>query len=738
MGPNKYVLTISFVFLIARLAAAQQNSPVDYATVRFSRIAKAVRVDPRSEEKITMDGRLDEAAWSRAVAVTNFTQWEPKSGAPASEQTEVRFLYDEDNLYVGAICYDSEPEKILAKELKEDFQGTEGDSVAFVLDTLHDRRSGFFFQTNPAGARRDGQVSNDGDTNFDWDGVWDIRTTQTDKGWVAEFVIPFKTLRFPNTEVQEWGMNVLRRVRRRNEDAHWSPLPRRDRLQRVSMAGTLTGLEGIHQGRNFKVKPFAVAGVSNVYVPARREMRREYDYDGGFDSKYGITQQITLDTTYRTDFSQVEVDTQQVNLTRFSLLFPEKREFFLENSGNFTFGVPISQAFVAGAVSNTNNLIPFFSRRIGLSAEGTPIPLVGGGRLSGKIQTYDLGLLAMKTEKFGAAPSNTFTVGRIKRNLTAGTYVGGMFTNRDSTISGDYNRVYGADSRIRIKRIELGAYLMRSDTPGRSGNNQVRQVEAGFRGNDLSIITSFHQVQGNFNPELGFLRRSDIENTFASIGWRPRPSIPRVRNLIFSSSVNYFSTGAGVIDAREQTAQVGLIFEKSSQFTIDANRNFDRLVTPFSVSRVQIPLGDYGGQDDFVFTFSSDRSRSVAGTIKYGVGEFWHGHRTNYGPSVTLRPSRHFNLDFTLDRTKARLPRGAFVTNLAGLRLLYAFNANVFLNAYLQYDGNARQFSSNVRFNIIHHPLSDFFIVYNERHDSVSRQLLERTLLLKFTQLFNF
>ena len=269
--------------VLCQVLATAPANPVDYETVRFELVADAVRIG----ETIGIDGRLDEPAWSEAQPATDFTQWQPDSGQPSTERTEVRFLYDSSHLYVGAICYDSEPDRLIVKELKKDFRGTEGDSLAFVLDTLHDGRSGFFLQANPAGAHRDGQVSNDGVINFDWDGVWDVAATETELGWVVEFAIPFKTLRFSNSFAQEWGMNILRRIRRKNEDSHWSPLPRRDRLQRVFMAGALRGIEGIRQGRNFKVKPFTVASFAEL--PPDQRTERDFDYDGGFDLKYGLT-----------------------------------------------------------------------------------------------------------------------------------------------------------------------------------------------------------------------------------------------------------------------------------------------------------------------------------------------------------------------------------------------------------------------------------------------------------------
>ena len=421
---------VLLVALLGGLPAFAQSgtTQVDYDTARFDKVVTAIRID----EEISLDGHLDEAAWDIAIPATDFAQQFPRPGEPSRNRTEARFLYDDDNLYVGAILYNVNPDNIVINELTEDFNQGQSDAIGVVLDTLGDQRSGFVFFVNPAGARKDGQIANDGQSdNFDWDGVWDVGVSQNGEGWIAEFRIPFKTLRFSNSPSQEWGLQMDRRVSDQREDSHWSPLPVRYRATRVSMAGTLRGLEGIRQGRNLKVKPFAVAGFTQTRAGGDPlgDWNTGQNYDGGLDLKYGITQSLTLDATYRTDFAQVEVDQQQVNLTRFNLFFPEKREFFLENAGTFNFGP-----------RRERDLIPFFSRRIGLSDQGTPIPIVGGARVTGQIGRYDVGVLTMKTESTATTPSNTYTVGRVKQNLLTNSWIGALVTNRDSTVAGDHEQ----------------------------------------------------------------------------------------------------------------------------------------------------------------------------------------------------------------------------------------------------------------------------------------------------------
>ena len=444
-----------------------EASPVeiDYDTAHLDKVVTALRVT----ESISIDGYLDEAAWDLAVPARNFVQWQPNPGEPSVEQTEVRFLYDGENLYVGVICFDSDTDNLVLTELTEDFNFRSSDGVSVILDSLHDLRSGFNFLTNAAGAKADYQVS-DGRFNQNWDGVWDVKTSINDEGWIAEYMIPFTTLRFSNSPSQEWGVNISRRTLRLNEESYWSPIPVRYNITRLSLAGTLRGLEDIRQGRNLKVTPFVTAGFAQTRPPGNPfgDLLAEGDYDGGMDLKYSLTPSLTLDATYRTDFAQVEVDQQQVNLTRFNLFFPEQRDFFLENAGTFSFG--------EGAGFGGSSLVPFFSRRIGLGADGAPIPIIGGARVSGQLDRYDIGFLTMKTERKGSTPSNNYLVGRIKRNLLADSWVGALVTNRDSTIGGDYNRVYGADAHFRFDRLELDSYILGSDTPGLSGKNQARKV----------------------------------------------------------------------------------------------------------------------------------------------------------------------------------------------------------------------------------------------------------------------
>src|SRR5688572_6237767 len=712
--------------LAAAGTASGQAVPIDHDAIRATRIVTAVRVT----ESITVDGRLNEPAWERAAPATDFIQKFPNNGAPSTERTEVRFLYDDDNLYVGVTCFDSEPDKLVIKDLREDFELNATDAVQIVIDSLHDKRSAFVFSSNAAGARRDSQVSNVDRINQDWDAVWDAKVSRTEDAWFIEYVIPFRTLRFSNSPSQEWGVNISRRILHKNEETNWAPIPVRYTGTRSDQAGTLRGLENIRQGRNLKVKPFAIGSGTETRAGTRS------DYDGGFDLKYSLRPSLTLDTTYRTDFAQVEVDQQQVNLTRFNLFFPEKRDFFLENSGIFAFGAG-NRSFG----NTSSNLVPFFSRRIGLSAAGTPIPIVGGARVSGNARGNDVGVLVMTTEESGSTPSNTYIVSRYKRNLLRTSWIGALVTDRESGVANDYNRVYGPDVHFQFfQRLDIDSYLLRSDTPGRSGRNTARNFLAAWRDDEFTASAEHNAVQPNFNPEVGFVRRADMSQYSGDVSWNPQlRQSDAIRNLRFSTSVDYFNNGTtGSMETRTQEATTGIQFENNGSVNFTANRTFDRLVRPFAIrSNVAIPAGDYQYRR-YTASINSGNNRKVGVSGNTSWGEFWDGHNRSMTSSLDYSPNYRFNIDLSYSRNHVTLPYGEFTTQLVGARMLYGFSPRAFFNAFIQYNTDTRQVSSNLRFNFTHHPLSDIYIVYNDRRESTGGELIERALIVKITNLFNF
>jgi len=698
----------------------------DYEAERLKRVITAVRIS----EEITLDGRLDEELWKRAVPVTDFIQRIPRTGELSDERTEVRVLYDDDNLYVGIIAFDSRPALVI-KELKKDFDINGTDLLQVIIDSLHDGRSGFSLSVNPAGAKRDNQLSSNNASNVDWDGVWDVKARRSEEGWIAEYEIPFKTMRFSNAPSQVWGLQIARRIPRLNEESEWSPLPFRYQATRTALAGTLRGLENIRQGRNLKVKPYILGKATKARVGGQLttldSLARLKDYNAGFDTKYSLTPSLTLDTTYRTDFAQVEADQQQVNLTRFNLFFPEKREFFLENTGMFAFGPG-------------GNVVPFFSRTIGLSSAFTPVPIIGGGRVSGQTGGLNVGFLAMKTEKIGATPSNNYVVGRVRRNLLRNSWVGALGTHRDSTIAGDYNRVYGADAHFQFyDKLEFDSYILRSDTPGKSGQNQARRFQAGWKDDELTIAGEYNAVQANFNPEVGFVRRENMSQYNGDFAWKPRISHKTIQNLNFATGLDYYKSGTtGSIETRVQDATFGVQYHNNGSTNFNINRTFDRLTEPYEIrTDIWIPVGDY---EYLSYTASANAGNNgrITGSGNVSWGEFWNGHTRSVSGTMGLRPHYHFSVDLNYSRNHVTLPNGAFTTNLIGTRFLYSFTSRAFLNAFFQYNAETHQVSSNIRFNLIHHPLSDLYLVYNDTREITSRQTVGRAFMVKVTNLFNF
>ncbi len=703
----------------------------DYDAERLKRVVTAIRVT----EKITLDGRLDEPGWTLGVPMTDFIQRIPRTGELSDERTEVRVLYDDDNLYVGVSAFDSRP-ALVVKELKKDFDINGTDLIQVIIDSLHDGRTGFSLSTNPAGAKRDNQLSaiNSAGGGVDWDGVWDVKARRLEEGgWVAEYEIPFKTMRFSGAPSQVWGLQVARRIPRLNEESEWSPVPFRGASVRTQYAGTLRGLENISPGRNLKLKPYVLGQASSARLGGQLtkidSLLRIKDYNAGVDLKYSLTPSLTLDTTYRTDFAQVEADQQQVNLTRFNLFFPEKREFFLENAGTFAFGPG-------------GNLVPFFSRRIGLDAAGTPVPIIGGGRVSGQVGRYNVGLLAMKSEKLEALPSNNYVVGRVQRNLFRNSWVGAIGTHRDSSVAGDYNRVYGPDAHFQFyDKLEFDSYLLRSDTPGKTGNNQARRLQAGWKDDELTISGEYNAVQPNFTPEMGFVRRGNMSQYNGDFAWKPRVTHQTIQNLNFAAGLDYYKGGTTHnIETRVQDATFGLQYKNNGSTSFNINRTFDRLIKPFAIpghTDISIPVGDY---DYLSYTASANAGSNgkVTGSGNVSWGEFWNGHTRAVSGTMGLRPHYHFSVDLNYSRNHVTLPNGQFTTNLIGSRFLYSFTSRAFLNAFFQFNADTHQVSSNIRFNIIHHPLSDLYLVYNDTHETTTGETVGRAFTIKLTNLFNF
>jgi hypothetical protein len=711
------------VLLFSAWVPLLHGAEIDYANAHIQRVVEALRV----AGEIAVDGILDEPDWKLAKPATDFIQKLPATGEPATEPTEVRLLYDDKNLYVGVYCFDSAgPAGLIVNDIRKDFYTLSSDGFQIVIDTYNDNRNAFLFATNPAAGRYDMQIGADGNRgNRDWDGIWFVETKITETGWQIEMAIPFKTLRFKDLEEQDWGVNFERRVRRKFEDSYWSPLPPQFRLGRVSLAGRLGGIKGIQQGRNLYFKPY-------VKAPVQRREDDDWDFQptiGLEVFKWSLTPQMTLDGTINTDFSQVEVDDVRINLTRFNLFFPEKRDFFLENAEIFDWGRR------ERGPRGRPDLLPFFSRRIGLTAEDREIvPILGGGRLTGRAGKYTLGLLSMQTADFDEEnPSTNFTVARVRRDILRQSDIGGIFVNKQE-VDGSYNRTYGVDSNFNFFRyLDINTYLLKTETPDLSGEDSAGNVQASWEDGFFEMRAEHLRIGENFNPEVGFVRREGIHKSSGEFGITPRPRerIPWIREINPSIQVDYFTNTENVLETRQIDGRFSVEFSESSRLGVSAESNFERLEEEFEIrDGVFIPPGDYSFDEIMVY-FRSNRSKMFSVGARVGTGGFWDGERDSYDFGLTFRPSYRFSASASWDHNDVVLPGDSFKTDLLSSRLGYSFSNSMWFNALIQYNSDDREISSNLRFNWRFKPLSDLFLVYNERR--TDDDVLERAVILKVT-----
>ena len=733
------------IFLGAAGLAAAQTPPaaaIDYGAARTERRLTATQ----AQGPITLDATFDEPSWAAAPLATNFVQNDPKEGAPATYDTEVKLLYDDRALYIGVFARDPEPGQIIVNELRKDFNTGNGDGFQVVIDTFHDQRNGYQFAVNPSGAKWDSQMSNEGrDQNANWDGIWDVATRVGKDGWYAEIEIPFKTLKFGPDAMQTWGINFQRRLRRRNENSYWSPLRRIHQLSRVSMAGTYEGLEGLKPGANVRVKPYALANLNKL-----ANVAVDKDYDAGVDVKYGVTSGLTWDFTVNTDFSQVEADEQQVNLTRFSLFFPEKRDFFLENSGVFQFGSGNTGGgggVNGGRQNASQDMIFFFSRQIGLSPTGDAIPLLAGSRITGRVAGWSVGALNIQQREQKASPSTNFTALRARRDILRNSDIGVMFLNKDPR-GGDYNRGFGADANFRFFRdLTVNFAGAKSATPTSrvpgSGDDWYSKSAFGYRGAILETRAAYQTIGSRFNDEMGFVPRVGVDNFEGYFGThlRIKKYSGWLRETFPHFQIeNFTRRGGGGLESRYMDWHLPIMLQNSSFIEVGANPNAEVIDTRFAINsrrRIFVEPGRYDFKEYFLLA-NTNASAPFSMNLRYGNGEFYDGYRRNYTVGGTFRMNEHVNVSLSDQINDIDLKSGSFVTQLVTGRVNYYFNTKVFVNALVQYNTDTNQWSSNVRLDIIHHPLSDIYLVYNERHDSRSGAMISRAVIAKMTYLFAF
>ncbi len=740
--------------LFPTLTLAQQAAPPTFVVGKLADAAEAP----------VIDGLVSEAVWQTVQPYANFTQQDPVEGAAASEKTEVRMIVGQGHVYLSIIAFDSDPSKIIVSQARRDASLSETDSVVMVFDTFNDNQNAFVFGTNPLGIEYDGQVAREGQSsgvsfgttsgvgtqrggisafNPNWDGDWTVRAQITERGWEAELAIPLKTLRYQTGTNKTWGFNVVRNIRHKNEQVYLAPIARGFDIYRVSLAAKMSGLD-LPARRDIKLIPYALGSVNKDFTRTTGD-KVDKKGDVGLDFKWGIRPNLTFDATINTDFAQVEADEEQVNLTRFDLFFPEKRPFFLENASTFQFGQPQS-------------IDLFFSRRVGLSATGVPIDILGGGRLSGKVAGWNVGVLNIQTDEAENAagtqvvgPANNVSVLRLQREVGRSSY-GAIFVNRQGTGSFastvDHNRAFGLDANVQLSaKQRVSAFLARTDSTGATGADYAGRAFYDFTNNLWQVAGGYSQVGTRFNPEVGFLPRRGYRRPEFRMFFTPQPKkIKWIRRVTPHTNYNAFYG----FDGKLQTSRLHLHpFEIQPQqggrfgWLVDLEK--DNPIVPFQVynrdgKRVLIPAGQYSWHQHG-FEYLHNPSARVTGTLRYKIGGYYDGDFNSWEIASDYRITPQMTASIGWTRQDVDLKYGSFVNNLVPIKANYSFTTLTNISALLQYNGQTGQFSSNVRLAMLNRSGTGLFVVFNDRRDLLSSTVAEtlgRSFVVKYTRLVDF
>jgi len=733
-------------------ATGQAGLAAQTATGGADRVAAAV---PAGRAPL-IDGRLDDPEWMGAAVIGGFVQREPFEGRAVSERTEVRVLFDAQALYIGAWLFDAEPSAITLGETRRDADLSNSDAFRIVIDTYLDRQNGFVFGTTPAGIEYDGQVTREGQGGFsgqmrqaagsgggfnlNWDGSWDVATTRDANGWYAEFRIPFATLRYERSGAQRWGINFARAIRRRNEEAVWSPIARQFDFFRISSAGVLEGVQAPAR-RPISITPYLLASGRRDYLT---NADTDYDVEAGADGKLGLTPSLTLDLTVNTDFAQVEVDEQQINLTRFNLFFPEKRPFFLENAGTFAVGTPQETEI-------------FFSRRIGI-ASGQAVPILGGGRLTGRVAGFSIGLLDLQTERIERtgdagtvleiAPPNNYGVARVLREFGNRTRLGGMAVSRINTSdTDDRNWTFAVDGRLGVgQAVTFDAYIAATDHNGVTRGQRAGGMSGTYTTRTWEAGGTFREVGENFTPDVGFVPRLGYRFFSGRLLRHIRvPGIAWLRELRPHITYREYLDLDGFSETRLLHFDSHFEFANGAFFQLPAiNVTREGLKQPFEIAPgVIVPAGTYDNVE-WGFDYNTDRSARFSIDGRVDIGGFYSGHRAGGDNTLAARFGETFVASLRTSYYRVWLDEGTFETTLVGLRAAWSFSPRVYLQTLLQYNDRTDSFSGNVRFGWLATAGTGLYIVYNDTEHTgmfertgIRRGPLDRTLVLKFTRQFD-
>ena len=730
---KKYLFALSFLFVyhsIAQNTKSRQN--LDFQITFL-------------EDSPVIDGNiLGEKLWDKVPIIENLRQIKPDYGLPASEKTSIRVAYTNKSFYVAVVCYDKAPDKIVISDSRRDADLNDEDSFLFILDTYNDQQNGFLFGTNASGMEYDAQINNEGEgnfssnrqqggviggTNINWDASWEVKTESGDYGWSAEFSIPLRSIRFNSGTDKIWGINFQRNISKRSETAYWANLPLGFDIKRLSLAGKITGIN-LKSPKNLKVIPYALTQVAQDKTISKINSSRA---DFGGDIKYSLTPGLTLDLTYNTDFAQVEVDDQQVNLDRFNLFFPEKRPFFLENAGQFSVGSP-------GEVDL------FFSRRIGIGDGGSLVPIIGGSRVSGKVGQTNIGLLSMFTDEVEidgdiGIVKNNYSVARVNHDFAKSrSSLGGIFVNRNGIgISDDYNNVFALDGKLGLgKKAQITGYISKSTTPGIKNREHAFKILAVYNWNGWNLRAGYTEVGEGFNPEVGFLQRSAFKKPEFLIfkQWRPKNTgkflevRPHVSYRGYWNFNNTQETGFLHIDNH-------WVWESGFEIHTGINFTKETVLEAFPISLVTIDPGIYDHKELQFVMFTNPNNKASFRNRTY-IGGYFGGSRISSSNKINLRLGDKFNAETNFNYNRLKLPNGLTNVVITGVRLAYSFTPRMFLQSLVQYNNVSEITSVNARFGWLKNANTGLFIVINIVKDNdFLNQLNNQSITIKYSYQFD-
>ena len=716
----------------------------------------------RISEEIKIDGVLDEPIWQNVEPIRQLYQIQPDQGDPATEQSEVRIMYDGKKLYFGFIFYDSEMDKIVANDMRRDSSGLRSNDYGFLLlDTYNDRRNAVFFRFTPVGGMEDTAVSNSGGSlNTSWDIVWECRCRINEDNWTVEIAIPFSQLRFERSEVMNWGLNFGREIARKQEIAAWNEAPKTYgglAKYRTAYFGTLEGIDGISPSKQLELLPYLLPGAS--YTPGIEESEGGLDLDikygevqihrgntfaflkGGLDLKYGLTPNLTADLTFNTDFAQVEADQEQVNLTRFSLFFPEQRPFFLEGASIFDVGIP------RPSFRRPPPLLLFYSRRIGLAKEHA-IPILGGGKMTGKIGPYGIGILnvltnAFKDDEFQIGqppidePRTNYSVARVNRDILKGSTIGGIFINKENADT--YNRTAGLDFSYRPTReINIDGLWSRTFEADILGNSNAFFIGGDWRTNLFRFNSSYTDIGEDFNPEVGYIQRRDVRRFRGGGSYTPWPGKLGIREIQIGPEIDLVLTQENELETQEITFDTQFEFETGDDIGFEVKNTTENLNRDFWIQGVNIPADDYNFTS-FQTSFRTSSSRMISGQLQVEFGEFYSGTRRGVSIDATARPNAKLSIEPFIEFNRITLPYEEFDANAFGGRISYSFSTTLFTKLFAQWSTDTDVLSANFLVNYIYRPGSDFYLVFDQNYDTREGgiKLLGWTVVGKMTYWWN-